>query len=98
MKTRKINRRSSADCYIVFPEEEHTIKHALEVAANRLNDDAKEFEKLAAHLRAGNSYPMFADGEPGAIAAERIAQQFKKQAAECRAVLNNMEESEEDEE
>lgn len=37
------------------------------------------FVKLAADLRAGGEHPMFARGEAGARAADRLAEQFRHQ-------------------
>lgn len=59
-----------------------TIKSALALAAEQY--EKSEFVKLAEYIRAGNDYPMFAKGEPGAIAADRLSRQFSLQAEDAR--------------
>ncbi len=98
MKTRKRKTRDEFDCYVVQNEhEEHVITNALQVAAERFDDDAKQFRNLAAYLRAGNEYPMFAPGEQGAVVAERTAEQFERQAKESRELWDRIMSGDEDE-
>jgi hypothetical protein len=68
-----------------------TITNALHVAAERFDESVKEFEKLAAFLREGGKYPMFAPGEDGARAADALAEQFRAQAEDSRDVFDKIE-------
>lgn len=54
------------------------------VAAERFAEHGQEFAKVARYIRAGNHYPMFAEGEVGAVAADRLAEQFGQQAQQAR--------------
>ena len=73
--------------------QEETLKNALRVAAEQFDKDAAEFKKTAAYIRAGNDFPMFAKGEDGAVAAERLEAQFVRQAKEAREMLAMAEDS-----
>lgn len=57
---------------------------ALTLAAEKYDENAAVFVKLAADLRAGGEHPMFARGEAGARAADRLADQFRHQAKDAR--------------
>ena len=70
--------------------ERQTIIGALSVAAERYDADAAEFGKLAKHLREGKTFPMFAEGAPGARAADCVQEQFERQARDARAVANRI--------
>lgn len=64
-----------------------TLRNALTVSAQRFDEDAEQFREVAKALRAGEKVAMFADGEPGARAADRLTTQFVQQAADTRALL-----------
>lgn len=72
-------------------QERSTIWSALSLAAGQYDESAGEFHRLAAALRRGESFPMFADGEPGALGAERLAAQFEMQAKDARALIDKFE-------
>ncbi len=69
-------------------EERSTITNALSVAALRFDADAKVFRDIATALRKGERMAMFAEGEVGAMGAERLMKQFEKQAAESRELAD----------
>ena len=72
--------------------EEHTVRNAMTVAAERFDENVKLFTGIAADLRAGKSNGFFVPGELGARAAERIAKQFESQAIETRAFIERLDE------
>ena len=67
--------------------EKQTVVLALQMARSQFLKDHMEFLKLAEHIRGGGEYPMFAPGEAGARAAERLSQQFALQANDCLRLL-----------
>jgi hypothetical protein len=71
--------------------ETQTIVSALHLAARQYRESAAEFAKVAAHVRAGNAFSMFAEGEPGALAADRLAEQFTSQAEDATALAERFE-------
>lgn len=71
-----------------FTENERsTLVNVCHVAAERFKEDAAEFRKVATHLKNGGSLPMWARGEAGVHAAERLVAQFEKQEAEARELM-----------
>ena len=83
--------------YWLHPSDESTLVNALGVAAERFTESAAEFHKLAAHLRAGGEFPMFAPGEAGARAADRLAEQFESQTKNASSLRDRIENAGEDE-
>jgi hypothetical protein len=67
--------------------ENQTVVQALQMARSQFLKDHMEFLKLAEYIRGGGEYPMFAPGENGAKAAERLAGQFALQANDCLRLL-----------
>ena len=67
-----------------------TIEGALSVALEEYKKNREQFLALADRLRAGESFPLFADGEDGARAAERLAQRFEQQHDSCVELLEVM--------
>lgn len=64
------------------------VEGALSVAAARYDEDAEVFRQVSKTLRAGGPPPaMFAPGEAGARAADRLAEQFTHQAKAARGAL-----------
>lgn len=90
--------RDQFDRFIVESNDEGLITNALRVAAEQFDADAEEFAKVAAYIRAGNNYPMFAPGEAGAVAADRLEAQFKRQRDESLNLLARINGDDEDEE
>lgn len=82
MKTENIRLLSESDT--------STVTNALMVAAERFDGHVKDFTELAAQLRAGFTLPLWAQGEIGAIAAERMATQFQRQAADTRRIIERI--------
>lgn len=74
----------------------HTVVHALQIAARTFREDQSNMEKVAVAIRAGQAVPMFAEGENGAVAADRLAGQFYRQATDCEDLLDVIEEDDED--
>lgn len=74
--------------------ERSTIENGLTIAAAKFDEIAGEFCQTAATLRDGNVLPMWAPGEAGALAAERTAAQFRKQAEDSRALRDLLDEAE----
>ncbi len=72
-------------------QERCTVWNALRLASQQYEESAAEFRKLAALLRRGESYPMFADGEPGALAADRLAAQFDRQLKDSQELIDRFE-------
>ena len=64
-------------------------------ALNHISDSREEssylFDNMAVELRKGNSVPMWADGESGAIAAERMAEEFRRQSRAAIDLINRIE-------
>jgi len=74
----------------------NTLINALRVARDRFIEDAKVMRDQAAALRAGQPGGLFADGEPGARAADRLAAQFDRQVKETEALIDLVEGVEDD--
>lgn len=64
--------------------------NVLTVYREKMQENAAEFRKIAAHLRAGNSFPLFAEGEGGARAADRLAEQFERQDADAARLVEKL--------
>lgn len=64
-----------------------TIENALQVAFDHYGKASEEFASVADALRAGADVPMFASGEAGAVAADRLRDQFESQRDDCEALL-----------
>lgn len=64
-------------------------------ALSHISDSRQEssylFDNMAVELRKGNSIPMWADGESGAIAAERMAEEFRRQSRSATDLINRIE-------
>jgi len=65
-----------------------TLRNALRVARECFVDDAKVMRQQAAALRAGAPGGLFADGEPGALACDRLAAQFDRQIANTDELID----------
>jgi len=76
---------------VTLTEDESTaITNALGVAAERFDEHVASFRTLAEQLRAGGTMPLWAEGEMGAIAAERMATQFQLQAEKLRGLISRV--------
>ena len=69
-------------------QEMSTIENALRVAFDHYGKASEEFAEVARALRAGDEVPMFASGEAGAVAADRLREQFESQRDDCDALLD----------
>lgn len=70
-----------------------TISNGLYVAASEFDKHVAECRAMAQRLRDGETFPLWAAGELGAIAAERTAEQFEKQAADSRRLVEELTET-----
>lgn len=61
-----------------------TISNGLSIAAEKFGEHADMFRQIAASIRAGEEVSMFAEGEAGAVAADRLAEQFDRQHKDTR--------------
>lgn len=64
-----------------------TVRRALRLAADAAAENAVTMRGCAAALRAGGPVPPFAFGEAGAIAADALAADHERFAADCRREL-----------
>jgi hypothetical protein len=72
-----------------------TLTHALQIAAERFDEDAKAFDATkadAVQRIAEDAPPLF-----NPVAAERLGNQFRQQAADVRALLEALEGDDEEE-
>lgn len=65
-----------------------TVQRALRLALNSAAENGRTMRACAATLRAGGSVPLFAPGEAGAAAADAIAADHERFAADCRRELD----------
>ena len=65
-----------------------TVDRALRHAVNTAAENARTMRGVARTLRAGEAVPFFAPGEAGAIAADYIAADHERFAADCRRELD----------
>ncbi len=72
-------------------EEKRTIDRALRIATEKFDEDAKVFRTIAKAIRSGKGHPMFAPGEAGAEAADRLAEDFERSATDTCAVNDRIE-------
>lgn len=73
--------------------QQETLKAALRLAAEQFDKDAAAFAEVSAHIRNGGVFPMFATGDDGAVAADRLEVQFGRLAREARELLDLAEHS-----
>jgi hypothetical protein len=74
-----------------------TLENALRVTREEYGKYAATFREQAHACRSGSPTGMFAEGEDGARAADRLAEQFDRQVAEVEAIETLIEESHEEE-
>lgn len=67
--------------------EETTITTALRLAADKYHEHCSEIEKVKAALEDGESVAMWAPGESGVRAAQRLMDQFHQQENDARKLL-----------
>jgi hypothetical protein len=65
--------------------------NALHVAARKYRQDQENMVQIATAIRQGQTVPMFAEGENGVRAADRLANQFSRQVEDVEAILQRME-------
>ena len=53
---------------------------------DRIRQDAHHMRQAAAVLRQGGQVPLFTEGEAGAIAAERLAEDFERTLEDARGL------------
>jgi hypothetical protein len=76
-----------------FSEESSAITNALNIAREKFDEHAKTMHEIASALRNGQEVAMFAPGEGGAIAADRLAAQFERQSEEARTLYHLLSEA-----
>jgi hypothetical protein len=74
-------------------QEDHrsAIVNALYLTVETFRSYNVEMEKVATCLRAGSKVAMFADGEPGARAADAMAENFIRRANEALELAEDLE-------
>lgn len=90
-RVRAENKRDNALCEAVTLQERSTIWNALSIAARTFEEDIANLRKVADELRAGGEVTMFARGESGARAADRLIAQFEQQLKDTRALIERFE-------
>ncbi len=73
-------------------EDRNVICAALRLAAAQYLENKKVMLNIASILRDGGEAPMFASGETGARAADRLAEQFDRQHDDADKLLEKLEE------
>lgn len=73
-------------------QQRSTIANACRVALEAFRGDVKTLREVAAAIRRGETSPMFAEGEPGAKAVDRLAEQFERQIKETEDIYLMFEE------
>lgn len=89
------NHRAWKLAHVVFDEHDgiglETLRwNVLTIYRERMQGNAKELRQIAAALRAGEPVPMFAEGESGARAADRLAEQFERQDASAERFIEKL--------
>lgn len=66
------------------------IRIALNEEERKADEDMAMFRNIASSLRSGNKVAMFADGEAGAIAADRLADDAEERLAALIELVDQM--------
>ena len=61
-----------------------TVSNGLSIVAKEFDHHVEEFREIAKALRSGEQVALFAPGENGAKAADRLAEQFTQQRDDSR--------------
>ena len=63
---------------------------ALFMFHNQLGADVKHMERISQALRDGESVPMFADGEDGAVAADRMREDLDRKREDVERLMDKI--------